>query len=157
VVGGGWWVIGTESFAAYLIGDGSFSAAPRIGLMKAVIRSYRDLTVWQRAVDLFIAVTDLVRALSWPDRLVFETQTRRAARSVASNISEGHQRRDLGDYLRHVSYARASLGEVETDLVLIQKTTHGLNAKIDACSAIADEVGRKLTNLGVSLRRRRDK
>src|SRR3954464_5439165 len=100
---------------------GSVSWAPSFA-MKRPIRSYRDLVVWQRAVELNIAITRLVRSLAPVDRLVFEVQTRRAARSVASNISEGHQRHDLGDYLRHVSFSRASLGEVETDLTLILET-----------------------------------
>jgi four helix bundle protein len=96
------------------------------------IESYRDLIVWQRSVDLFVSVTDLVRSLPLADRLVFEAQSRRAARSIAANISEGHQRRDLGDYLRHVSYSRGSLGELETDLVLIDRTTIAEKARIAA-------------------------
>src|SRR5437764_1339735 len=119
------------------------------------IRSYRDLSVWHRAVDLFVLVTQLIRKLPTADRWVFETQTRKAARSVATNISEGHQRHDLGDYLRHVSFARGSLGEVETDLVLIAKTTYAPTADVDSCNELADEVGRKLTRLSESLRRRR--
>src|SRR5207247_8871055 len=114
-----------------------------------------DLTVWQRAVELFVATTKLTRALTWQDRLVFEAQTRRAARSVATNISEGHERWDLGDYLRHVSFSRGSLAEVETDLILIGRTTSSLEEPIAECSSIADDVGRQLTNLSASLRRLR--
>ena len=122
--------------------------------MKSPIRSYRDLIVCQRAVELFVAVTELVRGLPRADRIVFEVQIRRAARSVASNISEGHQRHHLGDYLRHVSFARASLGEVETDLVLIEKTSTCALSDLSRCTACADEVGRMLTSLGKSLRKR---
>jgi four helix bundle protein len=119
------------------------------------ITSYRDLTVWQHSVELFVAVTGLVRSLPLPDRLVFETQSRRAARSVAVNISEGHQRHDLGDHLRHLSFSRGSLGELETDLVLIARTTSADKARIAACERDADEVGRMLTVLHANLRRRR--
>lgn len=69
-------------------------------------------------------------------------------------ISEGHQRYHLGDYLKHLSYARASLGEVETDLVLIEKTVPASVAEAAECSVGADEVGRMLTNLCASLRKR---
>ena len=131
------------------------SRSPLVGWrMKTAISTYRDLSVWQRSVDLFADITDLVRALPFADRLVFEAQSRRAARSVASNISEGHQRWHLGDYLRHVSIARGSLGEVETDLVLMRRTTSAPVVQIERCTATAEEVGRKLTNLNASLRRR---
>jgi four helix bundle protein len=122
--------------------------------VKTPISTYRDLRVWQRSVDLFVEITELVRALPLADRLVFEAQSRRAARSVASNLSEGHQRWHLGDYLRHVSISRGSLGEVETDLVLIERTTSAPKIQIESCTETADEVGRMLTNLNASLRRR---
>jgi four helix bundle protein len=122
--------------------------------MSALIRSYKDLDVWKLSVELFVEVTELVRTLPTADRFVFETQTRKAARSVPANISEGHQRRHLGDYLRLLSYSRGSLGELETDLVLIERTTSADKAQIKTCEAMSDEVGRKLSNLSSSLRRR---
>jgi four helix bundle protein len=120
--------------------------------MRPPIRSFRDLEVWQLAVELFVDVTGLLRKLPMADRFVFETQTRRASRSVAANISEGHLRRHLGDYMRSLSYARGSLGEVETDLVLIGRTTNAGKPELEACLARADLIGRKLTRLMSSLR-----
>ncbi|MGH7679689.1 MAG: four helix bundle protein [Gemmatimonadaceae bacterium] len=122
--------------------------------VSGLIRSYKDLDVWQRSVELFVRVTGLVRTLPTADRFVFETQTRKAARSVAANISEGHQRRHLGDYLRLLSYSRGSLGEVETDLVLIERTTSAPRSDIADCAELADEVGRKLSRLRNGLRSR---
>jgi four helix bundle protein len=121
--------------------------------VKSRIQNFRDLTVWQRSVELFVAITDIVRRLPIADRMVFETQTRRAARSVPSNISEGHKRRHLGDYLRHLSYARGSLGEVETDLVLLEKTTNASKPDIAKCERMAEEISRMLSTLSAELRR----
>jgi four helix bundle protein len=87
------------------------------------------------------------------DRLVFETQMRKAARSVSSNIGEGHERYDLGDYLRHLSFSRASLAEVENDVVLIRETTSGFETELADCAALGDEVGRMLTTMSAGLRR----
>lgn len=123
--------------------------------MRPAIRCYRDLEVWQRSVDLFVQVTSLVRTLPLSDRFVFETQIRRAARSVAANLGEGHERRHLGDYLRHVSFSRGSLAEVETDLTLIDRTTAASKSDIAACNRTSGEVGRMLTNLHGSLKGRR--
>ena len=120
--------------------------------MRSPIRSFKDLEVWQLAIELFVDVTILVRKLPTADRFVFESQTRRAARSVAANISEGHLRRHLGDYLRLLSYARGSLGEAETDLVLIGRTTSVTKDELAKCFARADVIGRKLTRLMACLR-----
>ena len=116
---------------------------------------YRDLDVWQHSVELFVQVTKLVRGLPFPERLVFETQTRRAARGVASSIAEGFRRWDLGDYVHSVSYASGSLGEVETDLELIARVNDVDRQLLDERRALADRTGRELTRLATSLRRLR--
>ncbi len=53
------------------------------------MRSYRDLIVWQRAMDLVIAVYQLTR--DWPREETYGlvSQIRRAAVSIPSNIAEG--------------------------------------------------------------------
>jgi four helix bundle protein len=124
--------------------------------MRKPIHSYRDLEVWRESIELNIAITQFVRSLRTTDRYVFEVQTRRAARSIAANISEGHERHDLGDYLRHISFARGSLAEVETDLVLIGRTTEHEPVKLTQCDVLCGEVGRKLTNLSGKLWRIRN-
>ena len=121
------------------------------------IQSYRDLLAWQKGMDLFVAVTDLCRKLSPSDRMVFESQIRRAALSVTLNLSEGHVRRYLGEYTRSVSTARGEHAEVETGLIAIQRTVPALISEAKSCLALAEEVGRLLTALYASLRRRRDK
>jgi four helix bundle protein len=118
------------------------------------IRGFRDLLAWQLSVELFVAVTELCRRLPFPDRAAFDPQTRKAARSIAANIAEGHQRYHLGDYLRHLSFARGSLGEVESDLELIGRCCVALRTEVTDCLGRAAEVGRVLTGLSQSLRRK---
>jgi four helix bundle protein len=83
------------------------------------IRSYKDLVVWQRAIELLVAVHCVVRGIPIPERYDFASQMRRAARSVSANIAEGFGRDHLGDYLRSLSAARGSLFEVESDLLAL--------------------------------------
>ena len=106
-------------------------------------------------MDLFVAVTRLVRKMPGADRAVFESQIRRAALSVALNLSEGHVRRYLGDYLRSVSYARGEHAEVETALIAISRTVPSVAGETQSCMELADEVGRLGTALCASLRRKR--
>src|SRR4030095_14152215 len=77
------------------------------------IRSYRDLEAWQLAMDFVVNVYELTKRLPVEERYGLTAQLRRAAVSVPSNVSEGHQ---LGgkSYKRSVSLALGSLAEANT-------------------------------------------
>ncbi len=81
-------------------------------------------------------------------------QMLRAAASVPANIAEGAGRSSRPDFLRHLSIANGSLNELETHLLLIDRA--GLDApdRVAAALAAASEVGRMLTGLRQSLRRK---
>jgi len=72
------------------------------------VNSYRDLIVWQRAMDLVVTAYRLTKRFPVEERYALVQEVRRSAVSVPSNIAEGHGRNHLGDYLRHLSIARFS-------------------------------------------------
>ena len=123
--------------------------------MHPKVRSYRDLVVWQRAMDLIDQVTRLCRALELSDRLVYETQIRRAALSIATAIAEGHERLHTREFQQYTYVGRASLAEVETQLISIGRNTERTQERVTSCLALAGEVGRMLTRLGEALRRKK--
>ena len=55
--------------------------------------SFRDLIVWQRAVELSLAIYKLTAAFPAPEQFGLTNQLRRASVSVASNIAEGFKLR----------------------------------------------------------------
>ena len=57
------------------------------------VRSFRDLIVWQRAMELTVAVYGLTREFPKDEIYGLTSQLRRAAVSIASNIAEGHGRK----------------------------------------------------------------
>ena len=63
------------------------------------IQSYRDLRVWQSAMDLASEVYSVSANFPSDERFGLTSQVRRAAVSVASNIAEGHGRSHRGEYL----------------------------------------------------------
>ena len=77
------------------------------------IQSYRDLEAWQIAMDFVVHVYDMTRTLPVEERYGLTGQIRRAAISIPSNLSEGHQ---LGgkSYPWSVSLALGSLAEANT-------------------------------------------
>ena len=78
------------------------------------MQGHADLQVWQKAMDLVIAVYRLTD--SFPKREVYglASQMQRAAVSIPSNIAEGHGLKQTQAYLRHLAIANGSLAELET-------------------------------------------
>lgn len=79
-----------------------------------MLKSYRDLEVWKRALLLVADVYRTTRRLPSEERFGLTSQMRRAAVSVTSNIAEGYGRSTRGEYLNHLSIARGSLYELES-------------------------------------------
>src|SRR2546428_12566266 len=85
------------------------------------IKSYRDLLVWQKAMDLVVNSYQLAALLPKSEAYGLVSQIQRAAVSIPANIAEGHGRDHLGDYLHHLSIANGSLMELETHLLLASR------------------------------------
>jgi four helix bundle protein len=104
------------------------------------INSYRDLLVWQQAMDLAAAVYDLTR--DWPREELYglTAQTRRASVSVAANIAEGYGRENRGSYIQFLKIAQGSLKEVETHLLLASRVSivdqDGVTPYLDRCESV---------------------
>ncbi len=79
-------------------------------------------------------------------------QVRRASSSVAANIAEGHGRDHLGDYLRHLSFAKGSLTEVETQLLMLRALVPKVRKDIEPLLGLCEEVGKMLSVLSRKLR-----
>jgi four helix bundle protein len=118
------------------------------------IRSYRDLIVWQKAMRLVAGVFDLTRRFPRSRDHGLGGQLRRAALSVASNVAEGHGRDHLRDYLRHLSIAKGSLSEVETQLLTARTVGSATGTDVQPLLALCDEIGRMLTVLSRRLKER---
>jgi four helix bundle protein len=81
-----------------------------------VIKSFRDLRVWQAGIDLVTEVYRLTSSFPQEELYGLTSQLRRAAVSVPSNIAEGHARESSKEYLNHLSIAQGSLAELQTQL-----------------------------------------
>ena len=85
------------------------------------IQSYRDLNVWQDAMNIAEASYKLTQPFPQSELYGLTTQIRRAAVSVAANIAEGHGRETSGAYIQFLRTAQGSLKELETHLLLARR------------------------------------
>ena len=118
------------------------------------VQSYRDLTVWQRAVDLAVECYRATEAFPKHELYGLSAQLQRAAVSVAANIAEGRSRCHTREFLQHLSIAYGSLAELETHIEIARRLSY-LSADIahalhDRCATL----GRMLNGLQNSVSRR---
>ena len=116
------------------------------------LRSYQDLKVWQRAMELAGVCHELSHRIPTHKSASLGNQMERAAVSVPANIAEGAGRRSRADFLRHLSIANGSLRELETHLMLAERLRLVPDDEIASALAIASETGRLLAGLVRSLR-----
>lgn len=88
------------------------------------IKSFRDLRVWQAAMDLVEETYRLTRQFPNSETFGLASQMQRAVVSVPSNIAEGHTREHTKEYLHHLSMAQASLAELETQVEIATRLAY---------------------------------
>ncbi len=114
--------------------------------------SFRNLAVWQRAIELTLAVYKLTSSFPDSERFGLTNQLRRASVSVASNIAEGYGRATKGEYIQFLGHARGSNSEVETQLVIAKALGFGSAEVLQKAEELCDEVGRMLGAIMKTLR-----
>jgi four helix bundle protein len=87
----------------------------------AKIQSHRDLLVWQKGMDLVVAVYAVSKQFPEEERYGLIQQATRAAVAVPANIADGHASGTRRDYAHFVSIARGSLMEVETYVMIVER------------------------------------
>jgi four helix bundle protein len=117
----------------------------------ATIKSFRDLTAWQKAMALAEACYALTAAFPQAERYGLTVQIRRAAVSIPSNIAEGHNRRSRQAFANHVGIALGSQAELETQIELAVRLRLVPQKAATPVQSVAAEVGRLLPGLVRSL------
>lgn len=86
--------------------------------MGVLIKSFRDLVVWQKGMVLVEQVYEVSKHFPSEERYALTSQLRCASVSVPSNIAEGYGRHSTADYIQSLQIALGSLYELDTQLEL---------------------------------------
>ncbi len=113
---------------------------------------YKDLIVWQKAMDLTTEIYRLTKKLPKEELYGLTNQMRRAAVSIPSNIAEGNARFSTKDYLRFLSMSRGSKAELETQLLLCIRLNYLVQEDIDSALSLLNEIERMLNSMITKLR-----
>ena len=116
------------------------------------VRTFRDLVVWQRGMDLARAVYPVITRMPTSERFQLASQMWRAAYSIPLNVAEGYARQTRPDYLKFLRIARGSLAELSTQFELA--TSLGIIPSNPHLHGLIQEEDRILQALIMSLERK---
>ena len=110
-------------------------------------RSYRDLELWQKAMDLVVECYGATR--KFPDREVYglTSQLQRAAVSIPANIAEGQGRQHRTEFIQFLCIAKGSLTELETHIQIAHRLSYAKDDEEAALLKRTAEVGRLLNGM----------
>jgi len=112
-----------------------------------MIKSYKELTVWQKSYKLTLLVYRSTKNFPKEELYGLTSQIRRAVVSIPSNIAEGYCRQRRLEYIQFLQFAFASAAELETQLLIAKDLSYISSRDFKESNSLLDEVLRMLNSL----------
>ena len=110
-------------------------------------QGYRDLVVWQQAMDVAVETYRLTGSFPKEEMFGLTSQMRRAAVSIASDIAEGEGRKSKNEFSHFLGIALGSKSELETQLILSERVNLLKTTDTEPIKKSLDDIGKMLTAL----------
>ncbi len=117
-------------------------------------QSYRDLEVWQKAMDLVLDCYQITRRFPKNEIYGLSSQLQRAAVSIPANIAEGRHRNHSKEFLQYLSIAYGSVAELETHIQIAERLNYIADNQSKKLLDKTAEIGRMLNGLKKSIEKR---
>jgi four helix bundle protein len=112
-----------------------------------IVRSFRDLEVWQMSMELTVAVYRLTQGFPREELFGLSSQLRRSAVSIPSNIAEGQGRLNTREFRQFLGVARGSNCELQTQLEIARALNLGDLATLEQAEVLSHRIGKMLFRL----------
>lgn len=121
---------------------------------RVVARNYKDLIVWQKAMELVESVYVLTRTFPREETYALKSQINRAVVAIPSNIAEGQARGSQKvEFQRFLYLALGSLAEVDTQLELAKRLNYLKREDTEAVHSLMNEIRKMLFGLIKTLKK----
>ena len=111
------------------------------------INSYKDLIVWQKAVELVIEIYKLSDNFPKTETYGLVSQIRRASVSIPANIAEGSKRSSIKEYKYFLRISYGSGAEIETFIEIIKRLPFGISVDFNKSEELLTEIMKMLNSL----------
>lgn len=111
------------------------------------VYSYKDLIVWQKSIELVVAVYELTEQYPKSELYGLTSQMRRASISIPSNIAEGRKRGTRKDFRQFLVIAYSSGAELETQIEITKKLPFGRNLYYSKVDGLLLEIMKMLNKM----------
>lgn len=118
----------------------------------ATITDFRELKCWQTARMIAKDVYSLTRHSEFAKDYGLKDQIQRAVVSIGSNIAEGFERDSNAEFLKFLSYAKGSVGEVASQLYTAFDVDYITSQELEGMEERLTALGRMIGKLQVSLK-----
>ena len=105
-----------------------------------LVKSYKDLTVWKRAMELVKEIYELSEQFPKEELYGMTQQMRRAVVSIPSCIAEGYLRRHKKEYSHFLSISLGSAAELETQILICKMLPKFKHINFTPAESLLNEV-----------------
>ena len=106
-------------------------------------KTFEDLIVWQKAHEFILGVYRFTESFPRSELYGLTSQLRRAAVSIAANISEGFKKTGKADKARFFNISQGSIEECRYYLILVRDLKYGDPQDL---GSLLNEVSKLLTS-----------
>ena len=125
--------------------------------IRTKVERFEDLIAWQKARKLTHKIYQVSRTGEFAKDFRLSSQIQSAAVSMMSNVAEGFERGRLGEFHQFLSTAKASWAELRSQLYVALDVGYLDDRSFQDLRLQAEEVGRIIGGLRVSIARQRKK
>ena len=108
------------------------------------IKTYKDLLIWQKGILLVKTIYTNLESFPKDEIFGLQSQIKRAAVSIPSNIAEGWGRNSTISYIHFLKIARSSLFELETQIIIANELNFISDLKFNEITQIITEESKML-------------
>lgn len=111
------------------------------------MRSYRNLDIWQKSLEILRLVYDLSNKFPELEKYGLIVQIKRAVVSILSNIAEGSGRNSNQQMINFLSISKGSDFEVEAQLIIAFELNYITEAELNEALELIDHYCRMNQNI----------
>lgn len=118
------------------------------------LKSHKDLDVWSKAIGFVTRVYEVTKDFPREELYGIVSQLRRAAISIASNISEGATRHSSKEFVQFLYIALSSASEIDVQLIISRNLKYLSENDFLQLSGAREEISKMISGLIRNLKSR---